>query len=159
MASTISAATLTVSVTESITLNGSNMGATNTKTISGVNEISQRIISLDAANIRVIYEFGATVGAGTFIQGDVKYVRITNKDDTNHLTLTFKNESNDEFAVLLDKGQTFIYNGDLAGGVVNTFQAKDAGGLADVTAITDLVNFTAIANTAACDMEIFVAST
>ena len=87
MASTISAATLTVSVTESITLNGSNMGATNTKTISGVNEISQRILSLDAANIRVIYEFGATVGAGTFIQGDVKYVRITNKDDTNTVQL------------------------------------------------------------------------
>ena len=62
MASTISAATLTVSVTESITLNGSNMGATNTKTISGVNEISQRIISLDAANIRVSADGGDTFG-------------------------------------------------------------------------------------------------
>ena len=45
MASTISSATLTVTTTESITLNGSNMGATNTLSVASINEVNQRIVS------------------------------------------------------------------------------------------------------------------
>ena len=52
MASTISAATLTVTVTESIILNGSNMGATNTLSVASVYEINQSIVSLHASNVR-----------------------------------------------------------------------------------------------------------
>ena len=100
---------------------------------------------------------GTAVAAGTFIEGDVRYIRITNKDTTNHVGLIFKNENNDEFGVKLDKGQSFIYNGDLAGGVVDTMDAQDGG--ADLAANTfgDLVNVTAYADTAACDLEVFVA--
>ena len=39
MASTITAATLTVKVTETISLNGAAQGASNTKTIASINEI------------------------------------------------------------------------------------------------------------------------
>ena len=84
------------------------------------------------------------------------YIRLTNKDDTNHITLTFKDEDATEVALLLDKGQSFIYNGDLAAGVVNTMHA---GGSALTVSLNDLVNITALADTAACDLEIFVAST
>ena len=45
MASTISNATLTVTVTESLTLNGSNHGSTKRIDVTGVNEVSKRIIS------------------------------------------------------------------------------------------------------------------
>ena len=71
-------------------------------------------------------------------------------------TLTFKDEDNTEFAVKLDKGQSFIYNGDLSGGVVDTMHA---GGSALSVSLNDLVNITADADTASCDMEIFVACT
>ena len=74
MASTISAATLTVTVTESITLNGSNMGATNTLSVASVNEVNQRIVSLDASNVRTLFEFGTTIGSGTFVMANVKYL-------------------------------------------------------------------------------------
>ena len=67
-----------------------------------------------------------------------------------------KNENDDEFAVKLDKGQSFIYNGDISGGVVDTMDAIDAAGL--TVSLGDLVNVTADADTASCDMEIFVAS-
>jgi hypothetical protein len=86
----------------------------------------------------------------------VRYIRITNLDDTNHVTLTFKNENDDEFAVKLDKGQSFIFNGDLSGGVVDTMDGIDGTGL--TVSLGDLVNITALADTAACDLEIFVAS-
>ena len=45
MASTVSASTLKVTITESITLNGSNQGATNTVSISNVDEVFKRIIT------------------------------------------------------------------------------------------------------------------
>ena len=104
-----------------------------------------------------IIAMSTAVGAGTFNEADVLYIRITNLDDTNHVGLIFKNENNDEFGVKLDKGQSFIYNGDLAGGVVDTMDAQDGG--ADLAANTfgDLVNVTAYADTAACDLEVFVA--
>ena len=155
MTSTLTAATMTVTLTESINLNGTNQGATNTLSLASIAEISKRIVNVPASEVEV-FAMSTAVSSGTFIESTVKYIRFTNLDDTNHITLTFKDEDNTEFAVLLDKGQTFIYNGDIAGGVVNTMHA---GGSALTVSLNDLVNVTALADTAACDMEIFVAST
>ena len=154
MATTITNATLTVTLTESISLNGSEQGASNTLTIADVDEISKRIVTIPTAE-KTIIAMGTAISNGTFIESDVRYIRITNKDDANHVTLTFKDEFDSEFALKLDKGQSFIYNGDLAGGVVDTM---DANGSALSLALGDLVDITAIADTAAVDLEIFVAS-
>ena len=154
MATTITNATLTVTLTESISLNGSEQVASNTLTIADIDEISKRIVTIPTAE-KTIIAMGTAISNGTFIESDVRYIRITNKDDANHVTLTFKDENNSEFALKLDKGQSFIYNGDLAGGVVDTM---DANGSALSLALGDLVDITAIADTAAVDLEIFVAS-
>jgi len=155
MTSTLTAATMTVTIRESINLNGTNQGATNTLSLASIAEISKRIVNVPASEVEVV-AMSTAVASGTFIESTVKYIRFTNLDDTNHITLTFKDEDATEFAVLLDKGQTFIYNGDIAGGVVNTMHAS---GSALSVSLNDLVNVTALADTAACDMEIFVAST
>jgi len=155
MTSTLTAATMTVTVTESINLNGMNQGSTNTLSLASIAEVSKRIVNVPASEVEVV-AMSTAVASGTFIESTVKYIRFTNLDDTNHITLTFKDEDATEFAVLLDKGQTFIYNGDIAGGVVNTMHAS---GSALSVSLNDLVNVTALADTAACDMEILVAST
>ncbi len=155
MASTIPAATMTVTITESINLNGMNQGATNTLSLASIAEVSKRIVNVPASEVEIV-AMSTAVAAGTFVESTVKYIRITNLDDTNHVVLTFKSEGNHEFAVKLDKGQSFIYNGDIAGGVVDTM---DASGSALSLALEDLVNITALADTAACDLEVFVAST
>jgi len=93
MASTITPASLTVTVKESITLNGSEMGATNTLTIASINEISQRIVTIDASNVRTLFEFGTTVAQGKFVSANVKYIRITNKDDTNPVSINIESAS------------------------------------------------------------------
>jgi len=72
--------------------------------------------------------------------------------------LTFKNEDNDEFIVLLDKGQSFIYNSNLDGGVVNTFDSKDTT-TASTDQLGDLTNISAKADTASCDIELYIATT
>ena len=162
MATTLTAATLTVKHTESISLNGQDQGATNTLTIASVAEIYKRIVTCPASEITLISigDAAANVGPGTFVEGDVKYIRLTNKDDTNHISLVFKNEDNDEFQVKLDKGQSFIFNGDLSGGLEDTIEGN-AGAVTPGNYGTngDLLEITATADTAACDLEIFVAST
>ena len=107
MASTITAASLTVTITESITLNGSNMGATNTLTVGSVNEINQRIVSLDASNVRTLFEFGTAIGSGTYVRANVKYLRITNKDDTNAVSLNLESASSNCW-ITLTAGESFI---------------------------------------------------
>tara|TARA_R110002020_G_scaffold374589_2_gene585856 strand:- start:3465 stop:3944 length:480 start_codon:yes stop_codon:yes gene_type:complete len=158
MTSTVTAATMTVKITETIKLNGRDQGAENTISIASVNEVSKRIVTATTTE-QIILAFGTAVAAGQFDETKVVYIRITNLDDTNHVCLIFRNENGDEFSVKLDKGQSFIYNGDLATGVVDTMDALTGGG-AGVTPNTfgDLVDITADADTASCDLELFVAS-
>ena len=156
MTTTLTAATLTVTLKESIELNGVEQGATNTKTIASVNELSKRLVTVTTTEAEVIAFHASAISSGTFIEGDVRYIRFTNLDDTNHVTLTFKNENDDEFQIKVDAGHSFIYPGDNSGGVVDTMDAIDGTGL--TSALGDLVNVTADADTASCDMEIFIAS-
>ena len=155
MASTITAATLTVTITEAITLNDKDQGVQNTYTIASVTEINNRIVNIPTSEV-IVAVMGTVVAAGQYVESTTKYIRMTNKDNANHITLVFRNENNDEFAVKLDAGQTFIYNGDNTGGVVDTM---DAAATALSVSFGDLVDITAQANTAACDLEIFVAGT
>ena len=155
MTTTLTAATLTVTLKESIELNGVEQGSTNTKTIASGNEVSKRIVTVTTTEVEII-AMGTAISTGTFIEGDVRYIRFTNLDDTNFVTLTFKNENDDEFAVKVDAGYSFIYPADNSGGVVDTMDAIDGTGL--TLSLGDLVNVTADADTGSCDMEIFVAS-
>ena len=158
MASTLSSATMTVRIVESIKLNGTEQGAINTKTFSSINEISKRIITITTAE-SVIATFSAAVAsAGHYVAADVRYMRFTNKDDTNFITLTFRNQDNDEVAIKLDAGQSFMWAADNAGGMVDVFNATQDADAASDTALGDLTNIQADANTASCDLEMFIAS-
>ena len=158
MASTLSSATMTVRVVESIKLNGTEQGAINTKTITGINEISKRIITITTAE-SVIATFSAAVAsAGHYVAADVRYMRFTNKDDTNFITLTFRNQDNDEVAIKLDAGQSFMWAADNSGGMVDVFNATQDADAASDTAFGSLTNIQADANTASCDLEMFIAS-
>ena len=72
MATTLKSATLTSTVTEKIVLNGKDFGNTTTKSITGIKDISQRIIRvLTSTNGTQIYAGGTAVGPGTFISTNV----------------------------------------------------------------------------------------
>ena len=94
------------------------------------------------------------MGVGQFIPAKVKYLRFTNLDDTNFIVLTFANENDDEAAVKVDAGNSFIFAGDNAGGMADVLDA-DRTGL--TMSLGDLKSITVDADTASCDVEIFVA--
>jgi len=149
-------ADLTVTITESITLNGKDQGGTYTKNMGAITQTFKHLVTCTTDRNELFAAIGSGTDKGSFPEASVRYIRITNLDGTNHVTLIFKNESNDEFAVLVDKGQSFIYNGDLAGGVVDTFDANTAGA-ASSGQLADLTNIYGQADSGSVLLEIFVA--
>ena len=99
--------------------------------------------------------FSTLMAAGQSIPGKVQYLRFTNLDDTNFIILTFANQNDDEAAIKLDAGNTFIFAGDNSGGMVDVLDAIDGTGL--TYSLGDLKSITVDADTASCDVEIFVA--
>jgi len=151
-------ATLNVTHTESIVLNNQEFGATNSISFAGITEISKRVLTITTAE-SVIATFSAAVAsAGHYVAANVRYIRFTNKDSTNFITLTFRNQDNDEVAIKLDAGQSFIFNADNSGGMVDVFNATQDADAASDTALGDLTNIQADANTGSCDLEMIIAS-
>ena len=156
MASTVTSATLQVIVAESITLNGIEYGGSNVLKIDSINECSKRIVTASTSKTEIL-AVGSDFGKGGFIEGDLRYMRFTNLDDTNHVVLFFTNENHDEFAVKLDKGQSYIFNTDLSDGAVDTLDAN-FGGEATASGLGYLTKVSIQTDTASCDVEYFVAS-
>ena len=151
-------ATLSVTHTEDITLNGQQFGGTNIKVFSGINEISKRIITITVTESTIATFSTAVASAGHYIAADVRYIRFTNRATTNFITLTFRNQDNDEVAIKLDAGQSFVLNGDNDNGMTAIFNATQDADAASDTALGDLTNIQADANNGSCDLEMVIAS-
>ena len=158
MASTITAADLTVTLTEAITLNGYDQGSKNTKTISSIAEISKRIMTITTNEATIATMSGAVASSGHFNDSAVRYMRFTNLDDTNFLTLTFTNTDNDEVAIKLDAGNSFMWFADNTGGMVDVFNATENANADSDVDLEPIKTIQADANTGNCDLEILVAS-
>lgn len=145
MASTITNATLAVTITEAVTLNGKSYGNINNLSIPNVNEVDQRILTIPTSLIEVL-KYGTAAGAGTFVRANVKYLRITNKDDTNFVSIKVANGS-DHYWVKLEASKSFeLHNGLIES--ASTFSAW-----------ADIDTIEAIADTADVDIEYFIALT
>ena len=160
------AGTLKVKIQEDIILDNQDYGSKRILEISSVNEIVKRVVTASTTEsgligfLSALSSVGVTANkvgymAGMFDDGDVRYMRITNLDSSNHIMLTFRDEDNTEFRVKVDAGHSFIYPGDNSGGLVDTMKAS---GSALSSGLSDLVDITVDADTAACNVEVFVAS-
>ena len=158
MASTITASTLKVTIREDIKLNGVDQGGVTTLSIGSINEISKRIVTVTTTESTIATFSAAVASAGHYVAADARYIRFTNLDDTNFITLTFRNQDNDEVAIKLDAGQSFVWCGDNSTGMEDVFNATQDADAASDTAFGSLTNIQADANTGSCDLEMFVAS-
>jgi len=158
MASTITAAALTVTITEAIELNGKDQGGITAFNIASINEVSKRILTITTNESTIATFSGAVASAGHYNDSAVKYMRFTNLDDTNFITLTFRNQDNDEVAIKVDAGNSFIWAADNDGGMVGVFNATQDADAASDTNLGSLTNIQADANTGSCDLEMFIVS-
>lgn len=108
MASTITPANLTVTISETINLNNQPVNSENQLVISDINEFDKRIMQLPINSEVTIVAFASALAAGTFVRGDMKYFRITNKDNTNYARVRVKKNGADTFDVRIDAGKSFM---------------------------------------------------
>lgn len=146
MASTVTAANLTVTVVESYTLNGVVYGNTVEKTFTSKGQVDQRIMNV-ATSEKTLFNWGAADDAGTGVAANYAYFRVTNLDDTNFITLRVYNGA-DSFWYKLAAGESLL----LMNNEMDAITGTSFGALADITLVA------AKANTAACDVE-FIAVT
>ena len=90
----LSTATLTVKITESITLNGVDQGGTVTKTISSLNQVSKRILNVPTSSEITVYTTGSDNDSGQHDLSEVKYARITNLDGSNYVLIRVAETNN-----------------------------------------------------------------
>tara|TARA_R110000824_G_scaffold38477_1_gene117470 strand:- start:1009 stop:1458 length:450 start_codon:yes stop_codon:yes gene_type:complete len=149
MATSLTPATLTITHTESILLGGSDRGSTHTQTVASVAEYTNRIVNIGTAETDIV-GFGAANGQGTYVRTDVKYMRFSNLDDTNYITIGVSKTGADTAYFKLEAGQTFIVNND-------ELEIDASGGAS--SAFVEADNISAKANGAGVDIEFAIALT
>ena len=168
MASTITPATLNVTIREQITMNGTDYGSVTRYSVDNISEISRRLITTNGTGSTELIRFQPSASAGQFINTDVRYVRITNLDDTNYATLRFRGSASTDYAFRLDPTSSHVLmtsnpSGSVAG---PSGSAPSGSAMAGVTSyadisglvLTNLRNISAVADTSAINLELFVAS-
>jgi len=109
-------ANLTVTHTEDITLNGQQFGGTNVYSITGINDISKRIVTCPANQDSTIGMFQAAENTtdGAMAVADVKYIRVTNLDGSNPINLSLQIANSEDGTadfsgtILVAAGQSFV---------------------------------------------------
>ena len=149
MATTVTDANLTVTITDNVTLNSQTYGNTNTLSVASIDEVYQRVVSLPTGAFTSLFELG-TLGKGSLTAANVKYFRITNLDDTNYINL--KLFGTDSAVFKLEAGKSFIMGGVAFDAIASSDIAQGAvvyqtGLVVSGEAVTDIV-----------DVEVFVAA-
>ena len=125
MATTVTAATLTVNIQESITLNGVTYDKTTTKSIASVANYHSRVVQLKASTTHTLIGLAADPSSGKFDSDDFKYMRITNLDDTNAIQLNLTDASDATVAIEIGAGNSFTLfdtsiDGNASGAAITT---------------------------------------
>ena len=157
MGTKVTSGKLNISVTESVTVNGVEHNYTNVRSVSGINNVMHRIVRTDASNTELfLVQFDSSVGLGQLVDGQVKYIRITNLDDTNLLRCNARSTSK-VVSFQLAAGETIIFNNGKVEGRADTTISGIT--YTDIDAIGVQGRNSTDAGPAAVDVEIFVAST
>ena len=161
MASTITSSTLKVTITEQINLNGSEQGSRNVLNISDIKDVFKRIVTIAADDDATVLVFKSTtaIADGAMDLQNVKYIRITNLDDSNSVGLSLQLDSdednsaaNESCTILLEAGRSFMM------GTPDEGIHVDDDSAAILTALTDLESIIINPGANAGTVEVFVAS-
>ena len=162
MASTITASTLKVTIREDIKLNGVEQGGVNTLSIGSINEVYKRIVSCPANSETTLAHFHSSVADGILSPldiDDVRYIRVTNLDDTTSITLSLQSDvgeddsaADESASLLIEAGRSFIMGSPNDGIGIDDTNANL------VTDLVDLESLVVFTGSDAIDVEIFVAS-
>ena len=145
-------ADLTTTLSESVTLNGAVRGTTNTVTTTGITNVYERIVTCTTGQTTFLAAFD-TNSYGSAVQidkEDVRYIRVTNLDQTNSLELAVVGAAT-LYQVTLAAGQSHILGAAVTVMLAEADTSPSFGTMADLTSLQ-------VSPAATLDVEIFVAS-
>ena len=153
MATKVTPSTLTVRVSESITLNGVSYGGANTFTKSSCGQVDQRIMNVVHDANTEIASFGAADLKGGVVAANLKYFRITNLDDTNFISvIIYDSGAGIEAALKVEPNSSFFFTTD-------DFYANDDSAVDFAGTLIGAESIYLRADTAACDVEYIIVTT
>tara|TARA_E500000305_G_scaffold108762_2_gene111884 strand:+ start:1428 stop:1928 length:501 start_codon:yes stop_codon:yes gene_type:complete len=163
MASRVTKGKLQISISESVTVNGVEHTYNSVRSVAGVNNVAHRIIRTDASGTELTLLSFHTNGAaghlsgagGQLIDGQARYIRITNLDDTNLLRLVVRSTAKC-VSLQLAAGETIVFNNGKVEGRADTTISSIA--YTDIDAIGVIGKNAADSANAAVDVEYFVAA-
>lgn len=154
-------ADLTTTVTDSVTINGSVRGSSNTLTITGIEHTFERVVTIpaDTDGTVLLTKDTITSSDGAVDIQDTKYIRITNLDSTNSVNLSLQIDAGeddsaaDESATIsLPAGHSFMM------GTPHDSIAVYGGGASIQTDLHDLESILVDSGSNAVKLEVFAAS-
>ena len=153
-------ATLTVTLTEDLTLNGYQQGSTNSFTVGSVTQVMKKIITLPASQDTTVATFQAAQNTSdnAIDLESVRYIRITNLEASNPTDISLQiagaegGTANMSASILLEAGKSFVL------GTVHDGIAVSDANATIVTALTDLESILMNPGSNAINIEVFVAS-
>ena len=136
-------ATLSTTITESVTLNGAERGSEITLDIAGVTEVMHRIVKCPADQDTTIAVFkgNASEADGALELSNVKYIRLTNLDSTNSINLSLQVDAGEDAAadasasLLVAAGRSFIMGSPDSGVAVSDANATIVSSLNDLESL------------------------
>ncbi len=152
MATTVQNSKLTVRIVEEITVNSRKRDAVSKYEIRGINEIAERIVSVPTDTVTILSASSA-VGAGTFLSSSLKYIRLTNLDDSNFIRLSFisgSTPSANTSDFKLEPQRNMIFSNTEFSGYSTS---------APFDSFSSFTSLKGTADTSPVDLEIFIAST
>ena len=156
-------ATLTVTLTESVTVTGEAHAPTTTQlpamSFTGINNIYKQQVTVPNSALTQFLKFGSAEAAGTLRVADIYYIRITNHDSSNIVSVVTSDSTNNRsYAQKILPGNHIIFTS----GAQNVFDANDASTTqgsynVSVPCTADFDEIAMKAETAAVKCTIFVA--
>ena len=154
-------ATLTITLTESVSLNDREQGGTKTYTIASIADVYKRIVTCPAGSDTTVATFQTlTSTSDNAIDLELtKYIRVTNLDASNSVNLSLQiagaegGTANMSATILLSAGETFTMGTPHDGIGID----DDAAGI--VTSLNDLESILIDPGANSVAVEVFVAST
>jgi len=147
-------ADLTVTITESVTINGALRGSNNTLTVSSITDTFERVVTCPQSATTTIATFATNVydSAGAIDTQNVKYIRVTNLSTTADCALGVAGAASN-YTILIPAGNSHIIARADDVLLAEADAVPTYGSLADITKLE--IRPTASTDT---DVEIFVAS-
>ena len=147
--------TLTTTITETLSIEGQRYDSQRIKSVENITQVLKTVVTVNETESVLLTFADDAVGVGTVDRSSVAYLRITNLDLTDYVTLAFKDGTASVYAVRVDAGSSFIVP------ISNTTNEKPlmfaTDDNANVGSMVEIDTITADSSSGSIEMEVMMA--